>query len=72
MFDKFTKILGMGIDSDSAYAKISTLRILCYVSNGLRFFNSNDNTQPLYSDEGYYTILNQNLNNAELLINIKN
>jgi hypothetical protein len=71
MFDKFLKILEMGNSSDTGFAKMQTLQILCHLSNGVKFFSSNERDIGIIQDEGYYIVLTQKLTDIELLIRIR-
>ena len=71
MLDKFVKILTLGNSSSEWLAKMRTLQILCHMSEGLRIFNPEEDAWALIPDEGYYKILYQKLNDAELLIRIR-
>lgn len=71
MFEKFLKILDLGDQPEVSIPKITTLKILSHLSNGLRFFDPGENTYPLLVDEGYFTVLSQRLSDAELLVRIK-
>ena len=71
MFDKFVEILSLGETVDVSVAKISTLQILCHLSRGIGYFNPDEGTFPLITNEGYYAILCNKLNHPELLIRIR-